>query len=202
MTPESPALRFLLERRSVSALVGPAPTREQLALMVRAAGTVPDHGELRPSRFVIVDTDAGRERFGNALAAAAHEARPDLSPGLLEKLKKKAYAAPALVIVLASPLEGHKIPVWEQVAAASCCGYALALAADALGLGAIWKSAGVLEGAELRSALSLGSSETILGWINVGHPAKAEPQAPRPPLDLKTKAAVLDGSAGLVPLEG
>ena len=163
--------------------------------MVQAASTVPDHGELKPYRFVIVDSPEGQTRFGDALAAAGAEAKPDLSPGLLDKLRKKAFAAPALVIVIAAPIAGHKIPVWEQIVTASCTGYALALAAHALGLGAIWKSAPMLEGTALTEALALKADERLLGWINVGQPERQG--APRP--DAPAQAHVLDG-AGLTPL--
>lgn len=163
--------------------------------MVQAASTVPDHGELKPYRFVIVDTKEGQTRFGDALAAAGAEAKPDLSPGLLEKLRHKAFAAPALVIVIAAPLPGHKIPVWEQIVTASCTGYALVLAAHALGLGAIWKSAPMLTGRALTETLAMQPDEQILGWINVGQPER--PGATRP-ADT-AKAHILEG-AGLAPL--
>lgn len=192
----TPALDLILQRRSTSALEGPAPTRDELATLLRAAATVPDHGELRPYRFVVVDTDEGRTRFGEALAAALAEAKPDVPPGLLEKTRKKAFAAPAFVVLIAAPILGHKIPVWEQELTAGCAGYAIALAAHAMGLGAIWKSAGVLDGAELRHVLALGASERVLGWVNVGRPSR--PLEPRP--DVPSRAQVLGGS-GLVPFD-
>lgn len=189
------SLQFLLERRSTSALAGPPPSREEIALLLQAAATVPDHGELRPYRFVVVDSAEGQQRFGDALAESGAEAKPDLPPGLQDKLRKKAYAAPALVVVIASPVEGHKIPVWEQIATASCTGFAITLAAHALGLGAIWKSAPVLRGKSLDAALALGAGEQILGWINLGRPTKT--LDPRPALDPKAHALGADGLASL-----
>ena len=163
--------------------------------MVQAASTVPDHGELKPYRFVIVDTSEGQTRFGDALAAAGAQATPDLSPGLLDKLRKKAFAAPALVVVIAAPVAGHKIPVWEQTVTASCTGYALVLAAHALGLGAIWKSAPKLAATALPAGRGLSGAAQSLGCIKGGHPAR--PAAPRPPT---TAPAHVLGGAGLEPL--
>lgn len=189
------SLRLLLERRSTSALGGPPPSRDEIALLLQAAATVPDHGELRPYRFVVVDSPEGQQRFGDALADAGVEAKPELPPGLQDKLRKKAYAAPALVVVVASPIEGHKIPVWEQIATASCTGYAIVLAAHALGLGAIWKSAPVLRGKSIDAALALGAGEQVLGWINLGRPTKT--LEPRAAVEPKAHALGADGLGAL-----
>lgn len=193
-------LRTVLERRSVAALSDVGPTPEELALILRAGTTVPDHGQLRPYRFVVVEGDA-RARFGDALAAAAKEERPDLAPGLLDKVRKKAFAAPMQIVLVASPREGMKIPEWEQVASASCTGYAITLAAHALGLGAIWKSANALGGGELRTLFGMTTGERILGWVNVGRVATTAILEPREAVDLAKVASVLETS-GLRPFSG
>ena len=62
------------------------------------------------------------------------------------------------------------MPVWEQVASASCTGYAMVLAAIALGFGAVWKSAAVLDTEPVRALFGLTEHEQILGWVNIGSP--------------------------------
>lgn len=162
-----PALLAMLNRQSVKALVEPGPTEEQFELLVRAATTVPDHGELRPYRFLIVSGE-GRGAFGDALAAAIDEARPGLQPGYLEKVRAKAFAAPALIAIVASPRAG-KIEEWEQLASAACTGFAIVLAAHTLGLGAIWKSIPLDRSPAFRRHLALADGERLLGWVNLGH---------------------------------
>ena len=176
-------LDAILQRRSAAGLRGPGPTPEQLHLLLRAATTVPDHGLLQPYRFVLVDGDA-RTRFGDALADAAHEARPELSPGLLDKARRKPFAAPTLVVLIAAPRSDTPIPEWEQLASAACTGYAIVLAAHALGLGAVWKTAAVLEGSALRDLLALRAGERLLGWVLLGQ-SEADDR-PRPPVDLRS----------------
>jgi hypothetical protein len=44
------------------------------------------------------------------------------------------------------------------------------LAATALGFGAVWKSAAVLEATPIRALFDLAPRERLLGWINVGTP--------------------------------
>jgi nitroreductase len=65
------ALELLLGRTSAVKLTAPAPIEAELDVMLRSAMRAPDHGRLRPWRFVIVPTDK-RERFGEVLAEAMH----------------------------------------------------------------------------------------------------------------------------------
>lgn len=171
-------------------LEAPGPTRAQLDAMIAAAGAVPDHGRLRPYRFVVVEAD-GRAAFGDALAKTASERRPDAPPSLYEKVKAKAFRSPSIVVLIASPKPG-KIEVWEQNATAACAGYAVILAAQALGVGAVWKSVPFTKGHALSEALGLSDTEEMLGWIHLGTPAREEAE-PRERLDLASIATVLDG---------
>ncbi len=197
--PVPPALQVLLDRRSVSVPGAPGPTPGELDLILQAATTVPDHGTLRPWRFVVID-GAGRDRFADGLAASALEGRPDLPPELEAKVRKKAYVAPCLIAVIAAPVEGGKVPVWEQVASASCTGYAMALAAYSLGLAAMWKSTNWGDGAGLREVLGMAPSEQLLGWVNIGTPA-GDGMGGRAPVDVARFASVL-GASGLAPYAG
>ena len=79
------------------------------------------------------------------------------------KMRGKAFAAPCTVAVIASPDPSSNVPVWEQVASASCTGYAIVLAASALGLGAVWKSAAVLETEPVRDPVRAVRARTAAG---------------------------------------
>ncbi len=164
--PRDPRLAFLHNRTSATTLTGPAPSERELRELLEAACAVPDHKMLQPYRFVVARGDA-RAAFGDALAAAALQAMPELPAPKLNKVREKAFFAPALVALVSSPREAN-VPVWEQEAAAACTGFALVLAAEALGFGAVWKSAPVHEGAALYELLGLRAGERFLGWVNVG----------------------------------
>jgi nitroreductase len=183
----------MLSRRSIASLGEPAPTGEQLDGILAAATTVPDHGSLKPWRFVVVRGD-GRESFGRALVDAARHDDPELPEPKADKIHGKAFLAPVLIVVIAALQPSEKVPEWEQVASASCTGYALVLAAHALGLGAVWKSANYLAGPAITSLLALEDRQRLLGWVAVGTPVKPDR---RPPIDRApaTHAAILDGPA-------
>ena len=183
---------------------GVPPTDDQLALIVEAATTVPDHGGLAPWRFVVV-TGPSREPFGEALAADTAASRPGAPPAVIEKARHKAFAAPCHVVLVAAPDPGSNVPGWEQVASASCAGYAVVLAATALGLGAIWKSAAVMDGPAVRRLFGLGEHEHLLGWVNLGS-ADDRTGGPglvlRPPPAPAEVASVLLPDASTTPLTG
>ena len=66
------ALDALLNRVSVPRLVDPAPDAAQREIMFGAALRSPDHGQLRPYRFLTVEGTA-RERMGALLAEALEQ---------------------------------------------------------------------------------------------------------------------------------
>ncbi len=63
MAIENHKLSFLFDQCSTPArdLILPAPTDEQLNDILQAAMSVPDHGELTPFRFLIIEGDARME---------------------------------------------------------------------------------------------------------------------------------------------
>ncbi|MGD0393332.1 MAG: nitroreductase [Acidimicrobiales bacterium] len=149
---------------------GSPPDDTALAQILGTATTVPDHGGLQPWRFAVV-AGAGKDRMGDALVAGLHLLRgDDLPEAAVTKMRGKAFAAPCSVAVIASPDPSSNVPVWEQVASASCTGYAMVLAATALGFGAVWKSAAVLETEPVRALFELTQHEQLLGWVNIGTP--------------------------------
>ena len=173
---------------------GQPPDPAALARILRTATTVPDHGGLRPWRFVVVSGN-GRERLADALEAGLFATRGDHLPdAAVAKMRRKAFAAPCAVVLIASPDPTSNVPVWEQEASASCTGYAVVLAATALGLGAVWKSAAVLDTPPVRTLFGLTPHERLLGWVNLGTAEDDRRRTRRdtPPADLSTLVTVID----------
>jgi nitroreductase len=168
---------------------GRPPTDHELEWLLRAATAVPDHGGLQPWRFVVI-TGQARHRLGEALAAD-RATTPGTPAAAIEKARGKAFAAPCLIVVIASPNSGSNVPEWEQVASAACCGYALVLAAEALGLGAVWKSTPLRDGAALRALCAMTAGEQLLGWVNVGSLDDTVGTARRSPIDFSALTTTL-----------
>lgn len=160
-------LELLLKRRSFSKFSDSAPSCEEILKIIELASTVPDHGGLKPYRFVVISGER-RALFGQAMVAVAEEVRPDFNAELAKKIEAKAFLAPLLIAIIFSPVENTKIPRWEQFAAAACTGYALNLGAFHLGYAAIWKSFGLGVGEPIRKLFKMTKSEELLGWVNIG----------------------------------
>ncbi|MFN8517932.1 MAG: nitroreductase family protein [Chloroflexota bacterium] len=169
---------LIAARRTAPGLTTPGPTGAQLRAILGAATRVPDHGRLRPYRFVIVAGEA-RRRFGAALRAAAIHA--DADPVTVAKAPRKPLFGPLQVVIIASPRPHATVPQWEQELTAGLTGYAMELAAAAVGVGAAWKSGRHLDGEPVRRLFGMTPDERLLGWVNLGttttsaKPPKAEP---------------------------
>src|ERR1043165_7254505 len=93
-----------------------APTQEHLAIVLQAAVRAPDHGRLRPWRFMLIQGDQ-RRRFGELLAAAARRRVPGLSEGDLQRERDKAMRAPLIIVTACRVVPGTKVPAIEQILA-------------------------------------------------------------------------------------
>jgi len=164
------AIEVLTQRRSPPKLVEPAPSDAEIESILAAAIRAPDHGRLRPWRFLIL-RGAARERLGTVLADALKARAPDVPADVIEREKQKPLRAPLMVVVAASLVEGHKIPVIEQMLAAGAATQNLVLAAHALGYGAMWRTGDPAYDAHVKEALGLSANDAIVGFIYLGTPA-------------------------------
>lgn len=174
------ALDLLLNRVSVTRLADPAPNAAQLDVILRAALRAPDHGQLRPWRFLTVQGDA-RERLGALFAEALRLRQPELPDDALAKPRKMPLRAPMVLVVIARVLPHPKIPESEQVLAVACAAHGVLLAAHAQGLGAVWRTGEFAYDPYVAQQLGLADNEQVLGFIYVGTP-DGNPRTP-PELD-------------------
>lgn len=161
------ALDTLINRTSSPRLESPAPSPEQLELMLRAALRAPDHGALRPWRFIVTEGE-GLVRMGELFAHAAREADPDLAQAKYDKCLQMPLRAPMIVTVVAVTKEHPKVPLEEQLISAGCAAHSIIQAAYAQGLGAMWRTGEMTHNPWVRSGLGLESHEQIIGFIYLG----------------------------------
>nr|WP_294974039.1 nitroreductase family protein [uncultured Pseudomonas sp.] len=163
------ALDALQNRVSHARLGEPAPSAEQLDHLFRAALRAPDHGQLRPWRFLTVEGDA-RARLGELFARALQAEQADATPEVLAKARAMPLRAPTLVVAVARLQEHPKVPEIEQWLAAGCAAYGIVQAAYAQGLGAMWRTGAMAFDPVVREGLGLEASERIVGFIYLGTP--------------------------------
>lgn len=173
------AVELLLNRVSVARLGDPAPDAAQRERLFGAALRAPDHGLLRPWRFLTVEGEA-RQRLGEVFAAAL-AAKGEQRPEALQKAQRKPLRAPLIVVAIARLLPHPKIPEIDQLLAAGCAAHGILLAAHAQGLGAIWRTGEMAQDPAVARALGLANNERIIGFLYLGQ-VTGEPRRP-PHLD-------------------
>ena len=164
-------LELLFRRRSIGRLTEPAPSDEELESMLRAAAAAPDHGELRPWRFVVLEGE-GKEAFGAVLAEAylrrVTAAGGRSEPAKLEKERTKLGRAPLVLVVSAVRQPSTVVPWYEQLAATAAATQNACLAATALGFGSMWRTGDPSYDPRVKAALGLAGDDAIVGWLYIG----------------------------------
>ena len=154
----SSALDALLSRRSCApkSLGDPPPSEAVLHLMIEAAVRAPDHGNLRPWRFICIQNTA-RVRLGGVFATAYMCRHRSASRELLERERLKPLRAPMVLAVAA----------------------AMNLLKDAhiLGYGGMWLTGESCHDPNVKRSLSLAPEDVIAGWIYLG--TSTETPAPK-----------------------
>jgi nitroreductase len=179
-TPPLDAIEALTTRVSPAGLVPPAPDASALDRMFRAAVRAPDHGRLRPWRFIVVD-GAARETLGDVLTDALRVRDPNVADAALAKERAKPLRAP-LVVVVAAKIRDHRgVPPVEQIVAAGAAAQNILVAAHALGYGGFWRTGAAAYDEQVKRALGLAVEDAIVGFIYLGTPSVAS--SPLPPAD-------------------
>jgi nitroreductase len=177
-------LALLFRRRSIGRLTEPAPSDDELHTILRAAAAAPDHGELRPWRFVVLRGE-NKDAFGTVLAEAylrrVEAAGGAPAPAKLAKEQTKLGRAPLVIIVCAMHRHDPKIPWEDQVGAANAAAQNVCLAATALGYGSMWRTGDPVFDDHVKAAVGLTEHDAIVGFVYIGTPHEGREKAPNEP---------------------
>jgi nitroreductase len=170
-------------------LAAPGPDRKCLMSLLAEALHVPDHGRLRPWRFILIEGEA-RVRIGQLLFERVQRAVPDASAARLEKERTRFSFAPCIVAVVLNPVKGHKVPEIEQVLSGGAVCMNLLHAAHQAGFGAQWLTGFAAYDRDVLAAVGVAPTESLLGYIHIGTRTETPPERDRPdPSALLTIAA-------------
>ena len=158
----------LISRTSAGKLAAPAPTAEQLARMLEAAGRAPDHGRLKPWRLIVLD-DALRHAFAAASIAGRRAREPAPTDEQLRVEGDKIWRSPTIIVVgCVIDRANGKVPEVEQLLAAGAAAQNLMLAAHGLGLGAMWKTGPAAYDPGVKRVLGLAPEDHIVAIMHLG----------------------------------
>lgn len=171
-------LARLASRRSASAqlLAAPGPSEAEIEQILHLGARTPDHGKLFPWRFVVLGPQS-RADLSEALAVLAEtQGRIDKDLAVLAKLANP----PLTIMVVSTPIQGHKVPVWEQQLSAGAVCMNLEHAADALGYSASWITDWYAYDPAAVALFGVQDGETIAGFIHLGTLTDPPLERPRP----------------------
>jgi len=164
------ALEAVLTRQSVApAFLGePGPDDTALERILAAGACAPDHGRLRPWRFIVIRGPA-RERLGEVFVEALARRQPDAPEAAIEQERMRPLRAPLLIAVAATVARQHpKIPEIEQILSTAAAAQNILLAAHAQGFGAKWLTGANAYDEHVKGALGLAPDDRLLGFIHLG----------------------------------
>lgn len=166
--------RTILPRR----LVAPGPDTAQLQQILAAAASAPDHGQVRPWRFIIVP-DTARAALAQAFGAALLERDPQAAPEQVAQAQEKAHRSPCLMLVVVNADCGDQgIDLYERIVSTGCAVQNILLVATALGYGSALTSGKALKSTVLRALFGLSNGEHALCFLSMGT-VQSRKQSPR-----------------------
>ncbi len=115
------ALTVIHNRKSVRHFTGEPVLPEQIDILLRAAMAAPSAVNCQPWEFIVVADRVTLDRLADVLPHA-----------------KMLHKAPAAIVVCGVPARAHKQFVEYAVIDATLAGQNILLAAEAIGLGAVW----------------------------------------------------------------
>ena len=148
--------------------------------MIEAAAAAPDHGRLRPSRFIALRGEA-KEAFGEVLERGylrrCEQTGTEPVPEVAAKERTKLGRAPlVLVAATVQPAEGSRaaasrVPWEERIMSTAAAVQNLLLAATSLGYGSMWRTGDTARDPVVKEALGLATDDEIAGFIYLGTPS-------------------------------
>lgn len=162
-------------------MVAPGPSDAQIQEIVTIAMRTPDHGKLAPWRVIAVAADQ-RPRLAQGFTEAYLKEKPAAGRLELEGLETMANEAPTLLVLLSSPVESTKTPLWEQEL--SCGAFAMNIlhAAHAMGFVGGWITGWPAFNDDVRDLFG-SSPEKVAGFLYIGTSNAELTERPRPELN-------------------
>ena len=176
----SAILDFIKSRRSIGNLVAPAPTHAQVEQAIEVALSAPDHKDLNPYRFIVLENQ-GLNNLGTALKNAAI-AQGETDEKTLKKTENMPLRAPMIIACVTDFKPHDKVPHWEQIAASSCAVQNLLLALMAQGFATVWRTGPLANAPEVKQLFNVTADNQVIAFVYVGTAVSTMP--PRSKIDV------------------
>ena len=182
-------LDSIAARRSLSKMRPDAPPRQLVERVLQAGVHAANHHDTQPWRFFVLTSEA-RSEFGEVLARALARRLGDAAPnlaGLMEAERRKPMRSPVLIVVGVVSQADDPMTRREDLQAASAALQNMLLAANSLGLAAIWRTGEGAYDDSVKAHFALQPSSEIAGLLYLGYADPSFAPAPTRDRDFATK---------------
>ncbi len=159
-------------RRTVSRakMNGNAVPDELINKLLQLGNMAPNHGRTQPWQFFVYTGDA-LAQFGKTHGALywKHTDPEKRMEATVGKLESGAGNASHLVIAVMKRGANPRIPVIEEIAAASAAVQNILIGATAAGIATFWSTGGMTHSPALKSHLGLGDEDIVMGLLYFGY---------------------------------
>jgi nitroreductase len=163
------AFEDIYSRRSVSKVRPDPLPRELIEQLLAAAVQAPNHYRVRPWRFIVLCREA-RNRLGEVMAQSHQRRHPEATEMDLNVERARPLRAPVLIAVgVDRPVEQKVIDI-ENICAVAAAVENILLAANALGLGAMWRTGPAARDPKVKEFLGLEPDQDLIAFVYVGYP--------------------------------
>ena len=174
-------LTILAARRNYTLrrLVAPGPDDAALSRIVEAGAQAPDHGLLRPWRFILIPQHK-RHLLGDVFAAAVLARDPACGDEALATAHDKALRAPCLLVAVLRDEPGTIIPAHEKLVSLGCAIQNMLVVSQLLGFAGGLASGAAMDFAGMRTLLGLDAHERAICFIGIGTASTVKAPRARP----------------------
>lgn len=186
-------IETIVHRCSIGKMTDERPTRAHIERVLEAATHAPNHHHAQPWRFFVLAGQARAELgelMAESLRARLEEAAyHPKNEAKLEKERHKPLRAPVLLVAAAEYPHQEKVLEIENIEAVAAAVENMLLAAEELGLAAMWRTGDAAYDPRVKAWLGLTPQDTIVGFVYLGHPAV--PHQERHPIPFQEKTTWL-----------
>lgn len=173
------ALEDIFTRHSISKMRPDPVPRELVEKLLAAGAQAPNHYRVRPWRFFVITGDA-RVRLGEVMAKSLKQRQPDSLQQELIRERARPLRAPVLIAIAVDKPTEPKVTELENICAAAAAAENILLAANALGLGAMWRTGNAVHNPDVKAYLGLEPDRPLIAFIYVGYPEPGQAPLERP----------------------
>ncbi|MBB4265909.1 nitroreductase family protein [Roseospira visakhapatnamensis] len=167
------------ESTSAKYLVDPGPSDDDIHAVLAAAVAVPEHGAVRPWRFLVL-REEGQRRLSTVFVDDLLRDQPDADAAAIAKRRAAPLRSPLLIVVAAEIRDDHpKAPPVEQVVSAGLAAYVIQACFADMGYGAVWVTGPPAYSDHVKDSLGLAPKDAIVGFIHVGTRGADAPPGPK-----------------------